>query len=103
MTASPMNFSTMPPWRSSSARMVSKYRVITSRSDSESSCSPMLVDPLRSEKTIVTILRTSCAGAAASSAEPQAKQNFATSGFSVPHCEQNGIAEFASSRAASEG
>ena len=91
MTASPMNFSTTPPCRSSSARMVSKYRVITSRNASESSRSPMLVEPLRSEKTMVTTFRTSCAGAATSSAEPQARQNFAISGFSVPHWPQTGI------------
>jgi hypothetical protein len=50
----------------------------------------MLVDPLRSEKTMDTVLRTSCAAGALTSGDPHAKQNFATSGFSVPHCEQNG-------------
>jgi hypothetical protein len=59
MTASPMNFSIVPPCCSSTARISSKYRFITSRSDSESSDSPRLVDPFRSEKTIVTVFRTS--------------------------------------------
>ena len=45
MTASPMNFSITPPWRSSSARIASKYRVITSRNASESRASPRPSSP----------------------------------------------------------
>ena len=33
----------------------------------------------------------SCGGGAAASGDPHARQNFATSGFSVPHCPQNGM------------
>ncbi len=40
---------------------------------------------------MVTILRNSCGGGAATSGEPQARQNFAMSGFSVPHWPQNGM------------
>jgi hypothetical protein len=57
MTASPMNFSTVPPWRSSAARASAKYRDITSRRDSGSSCSPREVDPMPSANTTVTVLR----------------------------------------------
>ena len=64
--------------------MASKYRVITSRNASESRASPRLVDPLRSEKTIVTTFRVSWGAGASASCEPQARQNRATSGFSVP-------------------
>jgi hypothetical protein len=98
MIASPMNFSTTPPWRSSSAFIESKYRVITSRSDSESSFSPIAVDPLRSENTIETTFRTSWTGAALTSGDPHAKQNFATSGLSVPHWEQNGTRRVCTNR-----
>ncbi len=89
ITASPMNFSITPPWRSSSARIASKYRVITSRSASESSVSPRLVEPLRSEKTIVTTLRVSCGGRASASCVPHARQNRAISGFSTPQAAQS--------------
>ena len=38
-----------------------------------------------------TTFRVSCGGGApVTSGDPHAKQNFATSGLSVPHCEQNG-------------
>ena len=59
ITASPMNFSMRPPCRSSTVRMASKYSVITARRASESSFSPRLVEPLRSENTMVTVLRVS--------------------------------------------
>ena len=51
----------------------------------------MLVEPLRSEKTIVTTFRTSWTGAGSASGAPHARQNFAMSGLSVPHCAQTGI------------
>src|SRR6185312_8457085 len=57
-TASPMNFSTRPPWRSSTRCISPPYRVITCWNDSGSSRSPRPVDPTTSEKTIVTVLRT---------------------------------------------
>src|SRR2546423_1221489 len=58
---------------------------MTSRSDSESSASPMVVDPLRSEKTIVTIFRTSWGGATGGSGVPQKPQRRNLAEFSSPH------------------
>src|SRR5919197_3756523 len=58
---------------------------MTSRSDSESSASPRFVEPLRSEKTIVTVFRTSCGGATGASGVPQKPQRRKRSGFSSPH------------------
>src|ERR671928_1111049 len=55
-----------------------------SRSDSESSASPRFVEPLRSEKTIVTVLRTSCGGSAGASGVPQNPHSLNRSGFSSP-------------------
>jgi hypothetical protein len=90
ITASPMNFSTVPPWASSTVFMRSKYRDMTPRSDSGSSRSPRPVEPLTSQKTIVTVLRTSRAGAdGTSSPAPHSEQNLAPSGFS---CSQFGQA-----------
>jgi|GEM_PF-5888345 len=87
MTASPMNFCTVPPWRSSTARMASNQRAITRPSDSGSSRSPRLVDPARSLNTTVTTLRASRPPAAASGV-PQLRQNLARSGFSSPQTAQ---------------
>src|SRR5690348_8535224 len=56
-----MNFSTVPPWRSTGARIASCHRPRTSRSDSASSASPSVVDPTRSQKRIVTVLRAAAA------------------------------------------
>ena len=39
---------------------------------------------------MVTIFRNSCGGGASASGDPQARQNFAMSGFSVAHCAQTG-------------
>src|SRR5205085_12172467 len=58
---------------------------MTSRSDSESSASPIVVDPLRSEKTIVTVFRTSCGAATGASGVPQKPQRRNLAGFSSPH------------------
>jgi len=44
---------------------------MTPRSASESSCSPSFVEAARSEKTIVTVLRTTAGGAGASRGAPQ--------------------------------
>jgi hypothetical protein len=60
MIASPMNFSTAPPWSSRIVCIASKYRCRISRSVSESIDSPRLVEPTRSLKTTVTVFRTSC-------------------------------------------
>ena len=89
MMASPMNFSTVPPWRS----MLRAHRVevdarVTSRSDSLSSCSPRLVESFRSEKTIVTVLRALPANARLRewcATHPQMRKR---SGFCSPHCWQ---------------
>src|SRR3954447_23697907 len=62
---------------------------MVSRSDSESSCSPRFVDPLRSQKRIVTSFLTSCTGTAGASGVPQNphRRNFA--GFSSPQFGQS--------------
>ena len=57
ITASPMNFSTVPPWRSMIARISEKYRFITPRRTSGSSSSPSAVEPVTSQNTAVTTLR----------------------------------------------
>jgi hypothetical protein len=54
-----MNFSTVPPWRSNALRASAKYRSITRRSASASSCSPSAVEPETSVNTTVTVLRLS--------------------------------------------
>jgi len=76
---------------------------LTSRRDSESSFSPMAVEPLRSENTMVTVFRYSCTGDAAASADPHARQNLAMSGFSVPHCAQTGTSRVCSNPGAEVG
>ena len=84
MTASPMNFSTLPPWRSITAAISSK-RPITRRSASGSSRSPSAVEPVTSANTIVTTFRTSAVGAPGSpSGVAQFWQNRARSAFSSP-------------------
>ena len=82
--ASPMNFSTVPPCRSSVACIASKYRHITRRSDSGSSRSPSAVEPTTSVKTTVTTFRVSASLGWASSRSPQASQNRASASFSRP-------------------
>src|SRR5207249_2075508 len=57
---------------------------MTSRSDSESRRSPRLVDPFRSEKTMVTVLRTSAGGTAVPRGVPQYPHRRNLSGFSSP-------------------
>ena len=58
MTASPMNFSTVPPWRSSSARTRSWYGRRSASTSSGSIDSARAVKPTRSQKTTVTTLRS---------------------------------------------
>ncbi len=48
----------------------------------------MAVEPVRSQKTTVIVLRCSRAGAAASSGVPQAEQKRASSAFSRPQLGQ---------------
>ena len=83
-----MYFSIVPPCLVIAALITSKYRFITSRSDSGSSVSPRLVDPFKSQKRIETTLRTSCAGAAAASGVPQNPHSRNFGGFSSPQFEQ---------------
>ncbi len=54
MTASPMNFSTVPPYRVIRVRQVSKYRVNRSRTSSASRCSDNDVKPTRSANSTET-------------------------------------------------
>ena len=85
-----MNFSTVPPCRSTISRISSKYRPIVRRIASGSSRSPSAVDPVTSQKTTVTVLRTSRRPAGAASSAPHAPQKRNPSGFSWPHAWQIG-------------
>ena len=95
ITASPMNFSTVPPWRSIASVIAAKYRDITRRTASGSSRSPSAVDPVTSQKITVTVFLTSPATvgvglgerAATGVAEP------GSVGFSAPQFGQAVIAE----------
>lgn len=73
-TASPTNFSTVPPCRSMASREVAKYRDMTPRSASGSSCSPRAVEPVTSQKSKVTTLRISTPEAETNGA-PQDRQD----------------------------
>ena len=91
MIASPMNFSTVPPSASISARMAAKNAPMTSLSASASSRSPSAVEPVMSANSTVTTLRSSAAGRGASaSSAPQPLQKRASSGFSRPQRPQIG-------------
>src|SRR5580658_1308498 len=84
MTASPMNFSTVPPCCSITFRAASKYRRITSRRLSGSSRSPSAVEPVTSQKSTVTVLRWAREGAVVFSDAPHPLQKAASSAFSRP-------------------
>ncbi len=58
MTASPMNFSTVPPYRSMIARAVSNQPPSRSRTVSASRVSAMAVEPTRSTNRIETRRRS---------------------------------------------
>ena len=90
MTASPMNFSTVPPWRSMISRAAAKVRPSILRIDSGSSRSPMAVEPVTSLNRMVTVLRVSRAAGAgpAGSGEPQLPQKRKPSGLAEPHALQ---------------
>src|SRR5687767_9290511 len=65
---------------------------MTLRSDSASSRSPRAVEPATSEKTTVTVFRTSRpVGVRAASGAAQARQNRAISGFSWPQVLQTAM------------
>ena len=59
MITSPMYFSIVPPWPSRTGLIAEKYSESTSRNASLSSRSPSAVESFRSQKTMVTVLRTS--------------------------------------------
>ncbi len=63
MTASPMNFSTVPPYRPMTVRASSKYSERSSRTASASRPSAIVVNPTRSANSTVT-KRRSATGAA---------------------------------------
>jgi hypothetical protein len=88
-TASPMNFSTVPPWRSSSWRSRAWYGASRALTSSGSRRSARSVEPTMSAKTTVTTLRSSRGvAAAAASGAPHSEQNFAVSACSVPQAAQ---------------
>jgi hypothetical protein len=91
MTASPMNFSTVPPWRSSTARTASKQAPMSRRNVSGSSLSPSAVEPVTSVNRTVTVLRIPRPDPAASSAAPQRPQNRKSSGTLAPQAGQSRI------------
>jgi hypothetical protein len=83
MTASPTNFSTVPPWIVSTSRIAANQRFITLRTDSGSRRSPSPVESATSQKTTVTVLRAAVSECA--SGEPQTAQKLADGGLSAPH------------------
>src|SRR3954469_23700471 len=87
ITASPMNFSTVPPWRSMTPRIASQYRVNTPCRRSGSRRSPSAVDPTMSAKRIVTVRRAPACGSTAKGA-PHAGQNEKSSGAARPQFRQ---------------
>ena len=113
-TASPMNFSTVPPYRSSSTRRFSNTVPRNARTSSGSSCSASSVEPTTSAKRTLTKRRSSlgprCSPVSAvphvgqkakrsstgdpqdshtvPSGEPQPAQKRAPSSFSNPHAAQ---------------
>jgi hypothetical protein len=80
-----MNFSTVPPWRSTIEAISSKNRAMTRRSDSASRRSPSPVEPVTSAKSTVTVFLTSRTGSSTSSGRPHAWQNRARSALGSPH------------------
>jgi hypothetical protein len=85
ITASPMNFSTVPPNRSSSDRRRAWYGDSTAWTSSGSSRSARAVNPTRSAKSTVTTFRSvRPAGCASASGVPHSEQNFASEAFSRP-------------------
>ena len=75
MTASPMKFSTVPPWRSIASPIRPNQRCIAQRSVSGSTRSPSAVEPTTSANTTVTTFRRSPAAGAADTGAPHAGQN----------------------------
>ena len=94
MTASPMNFSTVPPSASISSRIAIAYAPRTSCRSSGSSSSPSGVEPVMSAKRTVTSLRSAApTPSSAASGRPQCEQKRASSAFSpaqAGHAVMNG-------------
>jgi hypothetical protein len=86
ITASPMNFSTVPPSRSTISRIRSKYRASSARNASGSVDSPSAVDPVTSQNSTVTVVR--CSRLSPVRGEAHSLQNLARSGFSLPQAGQ---------------
>src|SRR5438132_11039181 len=80
-----MNFSTVPPRRSSSERTRAWYDDSSARTSSGSDRSARAVDPTRSQNTTVTIFRSSTGRAAGARRAPHSEQNFAPAAFCEPH------------------
>ena len=101
ITLSPMNLSTRPPKRSTSAASRVRQRSTSAFTVSWSRRSEIDVNPERSANRTVTVRRSSASGGAAParalcaagspappSAAPQPPQKFAPAGACVPHAEQ---------------
>ena len=63
MTASPTNFSTVPPWRSIVPRIAANACPTADRTTSASAASPSAVEPTMSAKRTVTVRRDSLSAA----------------------------------------
>jgi hypothetical protein len=88
-----MNFSTVPPSASISARIAAKNASITSRIRSGSSRSPSVVEPVTSANRTVTSLRSRPPRGVSATADPQFGQKRAPRGRSVPQIAQTATAE----------
>ena len=86
ITASPMNFSSRPPYASIWSRAAAWKRVRVSRTSSGSACSAAAVKPSRSTKRMETSRRSSRRGAA--SGAPQWEQKRASASALRPHRSQ---------------
>src|SRR6266571_1507647 len=101
MTASPMNFSMVPPYRVITCRHVSKYRERISRTSSASRVSERAVKPTRSANRTETSRRSATGVASdplavpgavvapSASDVPHSPQNFAPASFDVPQFGQS--------------
>ena len=83
--ASPLNFSKVPPWPSSSPRTRAWYGATSDLTSSGSRFSERAVDPTRSTKIAVMTFRSSLGAGAAASGEPQKPQSRNFAGFVSPH------------------
>src|SRR5205085_245379 len=88
ITASPTNFSIVPPKRSISCFIRAWYGRRTARTSSGSARSERPVNPTRSTKRTDTTFRSSAGSSAVSRAVPHERQKRARSGFSSPQAGQ---------------